>query len=240
MNFRNLIFLIAVFLVQVLQAQSELILPELSVKGKTMQEIIPAGWKILSSASGDLNEDGYEDVAFAIESPAEKKQVYKDGSDSDMLHIYPRVLGIYFGKRNGKLKKKLQSNTFIINRNTPDMDEPFKGLQILPNGDLRIDFYIWPCRECTSWSSHEYIFKFQNRAFELVRFSESVTQRVSGDEIYYNIDFQNKTLKIITETRNEDDEREYEESVKKFEFHHLKTIQSLGKPFKWEFQQLRI
>nr|WP_321413369.1 hypothetical protein [uncultured Allomuricauda sp.] len=240
MSFRNLVFLMVVFLVQGLQAQSELMLPELSVKGRTMQEIIPTGWKILSKAMGDLNGDGYEDIAFAIESPVEKSYVYRDGSDSDTLHINPRVLGIYFGKRNGKFKKKLQSNTFIINRNKPNMDEPFKGLQILPNGDLQIDFYIWPCRECTSWSSHDYIFRFQNRAFELVGYKENITQRVSGDEIYSNIDFQNKTLKIITETRNEDDEREYEESFKKFELHHLKTIQSLGKPFEWEFQQLRI
>ena len=240
MSFRNLVFLMVVFLVQVLQAQSELMLPELSVKGRTMQEIIPTGWKILSKAMGDLNGDGYEDVAFAIESPVAKKYVPKEGSDSDTLHINPRVLGIYFGKRNGKFKKKLQSNTFIINRNTPNMDEPFKGLQILPNGDLQINFYIWPCRECTSWSSHDYIFRFQNKAFELVGYKENITQRVSGDEVYYNIDFQNKTLKIITETRNEDDKREYGESFKKFELHHLKTIQSLGKPFEWEFQQLRI
>jgi len=240
MNFRNLAFLMVVFLVQVLQAQSELMLPELSVKGITMQEIIPTGWKILSTASGDLNGDGYKDVAFSIESPVEKKYVSKDGSDSDTLQINPRVLGIYFGKRNGKFKKKLQSNTFIINRNTPNMDEPFKGLQILPNGDLQIDFYLWPCRECTSWSSHEYIFRFQNRAFELVGYKESIENRVSNEGTSYNIDFQNKTLKIITETRNEDDEREYEESFKKFELPHLKTIQSLGKPFEWEFQQLHI
>lgn len=215
MNFRNLVFLMVVFLVQLLQAQSELMLPELSIKGRTMQEVIPTGWKIVSKAMGDLNGDGYKDIAFAIESPVEKRYVSKEGSDSDTLHINPRVLGIYFGKRNGKFKKKLQSNTFIINQNTPNMDEPFKGLQILPNGDLQIDFYIWPCRECTSWSSHEYIFRFQNRAFELVVYKENIENRISNEGTSYNIDFQNKTLKIITETRNEDDGREFEESLKK-------------------------
>ena len=74
----------------------------------------------------------------------------------------------------------------------------------------------------------------------MVEYKESVTQRALGDEIYYNIDFQNKTLKTRTETRNEDDKREYEETLKKIELDQLKTIQSLGKPFEWEFQQLRI
>lgn len=228
------------FLVQVFHAQNEPMLPELSAKGRTIQEVIPTGWKVLSKASGDLNGDGIEDLAFAIQSPLKKKVEYNDGIESNTLQISPRILGIYFGKHNGKFKKKLQSNTFIINRNTPTMEEPFKGLQILPNGELQIDFYIWPCRECTTWSSHAYIFKFQNSAFELVEYKESTTQRVSGDEMVYSIDFINKTLKIITETRNEDDEREYEETLQKFEFDHLKTIQSLGKPFEWEFQQLRI
>ncbi|MBQ4912826.1 hypothetical protein J8L85_00155 [Maribacter sp. MMG018] len=240
MNFRNIAFLMAFFLVQVFYAQSGPMLPELPAKGRSMQNIIPTNWKILSKASGDLNGDGYKDIVFAIESPIEKKYVYKDSSDSDTLHINPRILGIYFGKRNGKFKKVLQSNAFIINQNTPTMEEPFKGLQILPNGELQIDFYIWPCRECTTWSSHEYIFRFQNRAFELVEYKESAAQRVSGEEMNYSIDFQNKTLKMITETRNEDDEREYKETLQKFELDHLKTIQSLGKPFEWEFQQLRI
>ncbi len=227
-------------MVQVFHAQSGHFLPELAAKGRTLHEIIPTDWKILLKASGDLNGDGVEDLVVAIEASKRKGHTKIQLSESDTLEFKPRILGIYFGKHNGKFKKKLQSNTFIVNHDTPTMDEPFKGLQILPNGDLQIDFYIWRCRECTTWSSHEYIFRFQNRAFELIEYKESVTQRVSGDEIYYNIDFQNKTLKITTETRNKDDEPEYEETLKKFELDHLKTIQSLGKPFEWEFQQLRI
>jgi len=240
MNFRKIVFLMVVFLVQVLHAQSEPMLPELSVKGRTIQEVIPTGWKILSKASGDLNEDGIEDLVFAIQSPVKEKLANNDGTENDTLHVSPRILGIYFGKRNGKFKKVLQSNEFIINRNTPTMEEPFKGLQILPNGELQIDFYIWPCRECTTWSSHAYIFKFQNSAFELVEYKESTINRVSGDEMDYSIDFLNKTLKTVTETRNEDDMPEYEETLQKFELDNLRTIQSLGKPFTWEFQQLRI
>lgn len=240
MNFKKVYYLMAVFLIQVLHAQHEPILPELSVKGKELEDIIPTEWKILSKASGDLNRDGFEDVAFAIQSPVEQMHGYKDGFDSDTLNTKPRILGIYFGKRNGKFKKVLQSNTFIINRDAPTMDEPFKGLQILPNGDLQIDFYVWRCRECTSWSSHQYRFRFYKRQFKLIEYDENVTYRVSGDEIDYHIDFRNKTIKTITTTINEDEEREYEEVSKKFELEILKTIKSMEKPFEWDFQELRI
>ena len=240
MNFKRVLFLGIVLCTLGSNAQKDATYPKLPKSGKEIHNLIPDGWQVLSKAMGDLNGDGLEDLAFAIQSPVKETIQYTDDFESDTIVTSPRILGIYFGKRNGKFKKKLQSNTFIVNRDAPTMDEPFKGLQILPNGDLQIEFYIWPCRECTTWSSHEYIFRFQNRAFELVEYKESVTQRALGDEIYYNIDFQNKTLKTRTETRNEDDKREYEETLKKIELDQLKTIQSLGKPFEWEFQQLRI
>ncbi len=241
MNFNSIYILLVFSLLQALAAQEGATYPELRKSGKKIDDIIPIGWKILSQASGDLNGDGYKDLAFAIESLEKIKSNYDDGLETDTINTNFRILGIYFGKRNGKFKKTLQSNTFIINRNTPSMEEPFKGLQILPNGVLQIDFYIWPCRECTSWSSHEYRFRFQNKAFELVAYTESVVQRVSGDEVDYSIDFQKEILKIITTTNNEEiNEQEHEEQFKKFELPQLKSLKSLDKPFEWEFQGFRI
>lgn len=69
MNLKNVAFLMTVFLVQLFHAQSELMLPVLSAKGRTIQEVIPSGWKVLSKASGDLNGDGTEDLIFAVQSP---------------------------------------------------------------------------------------------------------------------------------------------------------------------------
>lgn len=120
------------------------------------------------------------------------------------------------------------------------MDEPFKGLQIHQNGVLQIEFQIWPCRDCSSWSSHDYRFRYQNKAFELIGYSESTSQRVSGEEVDHTIDFQKGTLKTITTTINENDEREYEEELKNFKLKQLQNLKSLVKPLEWEFLQLKI
>ena len=240
MSFKNVLFLGMVLWVYEGNAQKGTAHPVFPKSGREIQSLIPKGWQILSQAAGDLNEDGYEDIAFVVQNPVKKIIEYNNGIERDTLQTNPRVLGIYFGKRRGKFKKVLQSDMFIINRSTPTMDEPFKGLEILSNGDLQIDFYIWPCRECTSWSAHEYRFRYQNKAFELIGYKESVSQRVSGDDIDYVVDFQKGTLKIITTTLSEYDDREYGEESKKFELQQLQTLQSLGKPFEWEFQQLRI
>ncbi|WP_425637868.1 hypothetical protein ACPUEN_00400 [Algoriphagus yeomjeoni] len=224
-----------------LYAQSEFNYPDLSEKGGSIEAVIPMGWQLLSEARGDLNGDGLEDVVFAIQSPIQETIEYHDGYESDTVHTNPRVLGIYFGKRNGKLNKVLQSNSFIINRSTPTMDEPFKGLQILSNGLLQLNFYIWECRECTSWSSHEYRFKYQNKAFELVSYGKSTTQRISGDETSRQVDFQKGTMTIIsTESDEESNEQTSDKQIIKFELLQLQSIKSLKEPFQWLFQNLHI
>ncbi|UZD22933.1 hypothetical protein [Algoriphagus halophytocola] len=224
-----------------LYAQSDSNYPELAAKGGSIEEVIPMGWQLLSETRGDLNGDGLADVVFAIQSPIQETIEYHDGYESDTVHTNPRVLGIYFGKKNGKLNKILQSNSFIINRSTPAMDEPFKGMQILPSGQLQINFYIWSCRECTSWSSHEYRFKYQNKAFELVSYRESTTQRISEDETSYQVDFQKGTVTIFSsESDEETNEQTSDKQIIKFELPQLQSIKSLKEPFQWLFQNLHI
>ncbi|WP_268034832.1 hypothetical protein [Algoriphagus sp. PAP.12] len=234
-------FLWLFFLAHGLIAQSKSRYPELSGSGSCIEELIPSGWQLLSEVRGDLNGDGLEDVVFAIQSPIKETIEYNDGYQSDTVNINHRLLGIYFGKRKGKFKKILQSNTFIINRYTPVMDEPFKGIEISPNGELLINFYIWECRECTSWSSYEYRFKYQNKAFELTGFEKVDMQRVSGNETSYTIDFQNRKMTINSSGSDEENEEKVlQNQVIKFELSQLQTIKSLNEPFKWLFQNLHI
>lgn len=241
-NFKNLLFVGIVLWTIGSNAQKDTTYPKLPKSGMEIHHLIPDGWQVLSQASGDLNGDGHEDLAFALQSPVKETIQYTDDFENDTIVTSPRILGIYFGKRNRKFKKVLQSNTFIINRNTPTMDEPFKGLKILTDGEFQILFFIWPCRKCTSWSEHLYSFTYKNKAFELVGYNENIVQRVSADDIAYNIDFENKTMHISTSTINDEtDEQVLEEQPTiKFELDKLKNLKSMGKPFEWEFLRLRI
>ena len=241
-NIKNLFFLGIVLWSLGSNAQKESSYPKLPKSVMEIQDLIPNGWQVLSEAKGDLNGDGLEDLAFAIQSPVKETIQYTDGLENDTIVTSPRILGVYFGKRNGAFKKALQSNTFIINRYTSVMDEPFKGLEILPDGDFQIIFHIWPCRDCTSWSTHVYSFRYRNKAFELVAYYENVAQRVSAEDIAYDIDFENGTLEINSLSINhETDEQVLEtQPTIKFELNKLETLKSLGKPFEWEFLRLRI
>jgi hypothetical protein len=240
MNFVNKLYLVLLLWIPEpfpQNTQASLVLP---ASGKELQDLIPEGWQLLSQASGDLNQDGYQDLVFAIEDSLLAKAEPSEEILSQLPAPVSRILGIYFGGRNGKFKKVLQSDTFIISREHAEMDEPFKGFQILPDGELQIDFYRWQCRECTSWSTHVYTFRYQSREFQLIQYDENVMSRVSGEEVDYHIDFLNKTIKTTSTTINEDDEREYQEERETFELPKLKSLKSMGKPFLWEFHQLLI
>ena len=216
--------------------------PELQKKGKELKDLIPDQWKLLATTNGDLNRDGINDVAFIIEN-TDKKNIKLNDIDlgRDSINLNPRILGIYFGKRNGKLVKKLQSDTFILLQDSPTMDEPFDGIEILENGILQIKFKFWFSAGSWSTSNHTYQFRFQNKAFELIDYESNESHRGTGEETDYSINFLTQKMKVIVTSFDEEtEERIYEETLKEFEIQQLKSIQSLKKPLEWEFQEIRI
>ncbi len=214
---------------------------ELPESGTKLSDLIPQGWKVLSTSSGDLNNDDIDDIVFAIQNTLPENLEFNDGPGIDTLDLNPRVLGIYFGKSDHVFEKKLQSNEFIILRDSPTMDEPFDGVKILDNGDLQIDFHFWYSAGSWHMSDHQYTFRYQKEAFELITYESSERNRGSGEETDYKINFITKKMNTsrmyfddATEEKNEEDLQ------KKIEIQQLKSLKSLGKPFEWEFQGIRI
>ncbi len=229
-----LVFTISLLIQVYSFGQSKLI--QLLDKGDSIENLIPDKWKILSSVNGDLNKDGISDIAFVIENTDTKNiELNESGLGRDTINLNPRILGIYFRNQKGKLIKKLQSNEFIILQNSPTMDEPFDGVKILKNGVLKIDFKFWYSAGSWSMSYHTYKFRFQNNKFELVAYKAEESHRGTNESTDYNINFLTGKMRIIKTTFDENKIRKYEEENKDFILKQLKSIQSLRKPFEWEF-----
>lgn len=211
--------------------------PELSSQGKSLNDLIPKNWKILSTSNGDLNKDGISDLVFVIENTDERNiHVNENGFGVDSINLNPRILAIYFGNVNGGYMKNLQSNEFIILQDSPTMDEPFDGVEILKNGVLKIDFHFWFSAGSWMMSSHTYKFRFQNNQFELIGYDASEIHRATGETTDYSINFSTRKMEKITTTFDENEEETIIEEKKSFKLKELKSIQSLGKPFEWEFE----
>ena len=208
----------------------------LKESGDSIENLIPKNWKVLSMAKGDLNKDGIEDLAFVIEN-TDTNNIHHDeeGFGRDSINLNPRILGIYFRNNSGVLVKQLQSDSFIILQDSPTMDEPFDGIKILKNGVLTIDFHFWFSAGSWSMSNHTYKFRFQKNNFELIGYESSERHRGTGETTDYSINFSIRKMHITNLTIDENDTEVIKEESKTFKIDKLKSIQSLGKPFEWEF-----
>lgn len=214
---------------------------ELPITGATLKALIPKGWRLLATASGDLNNDGIEDIVFAIQNTLTKHKKHHDGLGTDIIDLNPRLLGIYFGNIEGTFTKQLQSDTFIVLRDVPTMDEPLAGIKILKNGALQIDFHFWYSAGSWQMSNHQYTFRYKHKAFQLINYTSGERHRGTGEETDYDVNFITKTIKISTTYFDDDTEDKKEETkVKTFKLKQLKSIKTLGSPFEWEFQNLKI
>lgn len=239
MIFKKAIFLITTLLVQVtVFGQKEVI--NLAENGDSIENLIPEGWRILSTDTGDINQDGITDLVLAIQDTDISNFELNEGLGRDTINLNPRILGIYFGNKNGGFTKKLQSNEFIILQDAPTMDEPFDGVEILTNGVIKISFHFWFSAGSWTMSEHTYNFCFQNDRFELIKYSSSEMHRGTGETVDCNVDFLTHQIHIITMTVDDNNVSTETEENKVFELETLKSIKSLGKPFEWQFHGMHL
>jgi hypothetical protein len=215
-------------------------IPNLDTSGKSISELIPDEWTVLSSTIGYLNGDGIDDMAFALKNnDLTNYEPIRNGTDS--IDMNPRVLAIYFKNADGTYKKQLQSNHFILLKDSPTMDEPFDGLTIESNGVLRIDFHFWFSAGSWYMSNHQHKFRYQNNQFELIGYESSSTHRGTMKTTEHSINFSTNKMKITETVFNEETEEEKTTfQWKNIELERLKTVTSLKKPFEWTFEGIQI
>jgi hypothetical protein len=200
--------------------------------------IIPEGWTVLGADTGDLNKDGLDDIAFVIQDTKPENIKPHDGLGDDTIDENPRVLAIYFMNKNlNKYELQLQADSFIILKE-PVMDEPFAGMEI-KKGILEINFYLWFSAGSWSVSNHSYKFRFQNEQFELIGFEMNTFMRNSGEMTDYSINFSTGKMSIKKSIDTEEETKESTE-LKTFKLQKLQSLESLVKPFEWDFMGLSI
>lgn len=153
-------------------------------KGKTVNDFIPKGWKILRTVKGDLNNDKLEDTAIVIE---------KDGTY------------VLTGKND---KGFIQSEG---DEENPTLMDTLDEISI-KNNILKINFnYVL---SAGSWAASRtvYTFRFQNNRFELIGFDNNSYMRNSGEKEEFSVNFSTNKVKITTDgnisDKNSDKQKE--------------------------------
>lgn len=178
---------------------------------KPLESYVPAGWKLLAKAMGDLNKDGLEDAAIVIENTDPANSIKnEEGLGAKELNTNPRHLLILFQEKGGYVLK-LTNKKFIPTEHdaeAPCLSDPFSAGEdfVIKKQVLHIKFGNWS--SCGSWSagSFTYKFRFQESNFILIGYDEFSIHRAGGDIYEKSINFLTKK-QIVTTGGNEFDQK---------------------------------
>ncbi len=208
--------------------------PDIKPCGTAIGQFVPPGWKVIDSAFGDLNKDKAGDMALVIQHN-DSIALVDTGMDGqpDTVFMQPRILAIFFYDKVTRQYRLIeQSNSFIVGRDNPYMDEPFRGI-LIARGVLSIQFFLWYSAGSWEMSNHAYKFRYQNNQFELIGADYLETNRASGKTNDRSYNF--VTQKVKVSTGNISNNR------KKVTYHNIaqkemKTLKTFEEPFTWEVE----
>lgn len=203
--------------------------PNLAKESANILDFIPKDWLLLDSVSGDLNKDDFKDYVLVFQYNDSVSLINKY---NDTLITQPRILGILFWDiSQNKYSLIEQSNSFILNHDNPNMDDPYDGIKI-ENNILSIGFSIW--YSCGSWwtSKCSYKFRHENNDFKLIGFDSWSMHRATMETTIYSVNF---LTKKYSKTKEEtiDEEVKSKTEWKSFKIDQLKTLRTLVEPFNW-------
>jgi len=230
------ITLFAAFLSGFMYAQ-KFVYPSVNANGKSINDFIPNGWTILQSATGDLNNDKQDDIAFVLQHKDSVTIVnYSADNDpdfNDTVIYQPRILVITFYENATRQYRKIeQSDSFILSHDDPRMEEPFQDISIV-NQVLQINFHIWYSMGSWSMSNNSYKFRFQNNEFRLIGADYNSTHRASGETEDRSYNFLTKKVRIAKGTISSDNEKV---TWGTFQLKQLKTFKTFSRPFTWKVE----
>jgi hypothetical protein len=210
-------------------------------EGQSIEDFVPINWKILQTATGDLNKDNIDDVVLVIQELDRTKIVVNEGLGIDTLDTNPRILIILFkDNQSNEFKFKATSETFILNHFSPTMDDPFDGIMI-SKGILGIGFHFWYSAGSWYQTSLEYKFRYQKNDFYLIGAEFDEVHRGTSEGLKRSFNFLTKKMSEIKITFDNDESGEQieksETTWKDMDIKELKTLKMLTAPLKWTVVQ---
>ena len=179
---------------------------------KAAQTYLPAGWKVLKMAQGDLNADGMADLVFVREETDLKKITERD--DGYELNGNPRVVVTLLAEKDG-YRKVGEYPKFIPPEYTLEFDnylDRFKELKVA-KGVITFEFE-WFATAGTYWTSHE-SFKFRLEAgkLRLIGSEEDSFSRNQGDRTLTSTNYLTGKRKIINGHNAFDEKESYSKTT---------------------------
>jgi lipoprotein-anchoring transpeptidase ErfK/SrfK len=100
--------------------------PRLPKQAEAAEKFVPQGWVLETQASGDLNRDGIDDLAFVMQQNDPKNVLTDTESSTNSFDTNPRILAIAFGSNSSRrYALKIENHTLIPRRDNSSQEDPF-------------------------------------------------------------------------------------------------------------------
>jgi hypothetical protein len=210
--------------------------PVIRAAGHSLGDFIPAGWKMIGSAAGDLNGDARSDAAIVIESNDSAMEVREfDVPNATPDRMKPRILIILFRDSSAdRYRLAAQNNTFILRSSEGNNFDPFvdEGGITIAGRVLNIRFYGggWDRFAVT------YRFRYQDGEFTLIGADNITMDTREGDNgatETWSYNFLTKKLKITKDSFS-DEKVKPRVTWRTLKIKELRTFRTFPAPFTWE------
>jgi hypothetical protein len=203
--------------------------PAINKAANKLDELVPSGWGIIDSATGDMNKDGLADAAIVLQY---KDSVSMKNEDGHTVRTHPRILAIAFQKSSGGYELLQQSNTFIKKDDNPAMEDPFVDVAI-NKGVLDIRFRQFATIGSWYVTNFSYKFRYQQGELTLIGADRNSFHRSSHDYDNYSYNFLTKKRERV---EGNDNEGKPKKTLKAIALPELKTLKTFTTPFSWEVE----
>lgn len=154
---------------------------------------VPAGWKLIQTATGDLNKDNQPDAVIVIQqdNPANIKK--NDGLGEPELDLNPRRLIVLLNIDAG-YRQVLTTERFLPKQNSehsPCLTDPVSegGGVGINRGLLAVNLTYWLSCGSYSVSNYQFKFRYDNERFRLIGLDISSFSRSSGEQYETSVNY---------------------------------------------------
>ena len=184
--------------------------PTLPAHAPSVEGFVPAGWRLESKASGDLNGDGRADYVLVLRQDDPRKVI--DGRPQGGPERYdtnPRLLAVVFANPARGYDLALENHTLIARTVDPSQQDPLDPDGVQPGGvDIkRGTLQVTLGYFAGDMGRETYTFRFQNGGFGLIGFDSIDVARSRGTTEAISVNYATRRMRHSTGTISSDAEK---------------------------------
>jgi hypothetical protein len=167
----------------------------------SFEEWVPPGWKVLRTASGDLDGDGRPDAVLVLEKDDPANRRPNESLGAREINLNPRRLLVLFGtgssyREGPRTDRFLPTEGYL--ENPCQLDPLVDGDVQVVRGALRIDLHYW--LSCGSYGvTHDtFTFRLEKGRLRLVGLDRLQFMRNSGESVASSVNFLTGRAKTTT------------------------------------------